>query len=504
MKEHLAAAARTAVNFPDERFVGRGIVICAGGARLFTCAWVLIGILRRELGCTLPIEVWYLGPGEVGLPMRGLLNDLGAQPVDGFEVAKRQQVEQLGGWELKPYALMNSRFREVILIDADNIPLRDPALLFETPEFCATGTIFWPDLVKLAPNNPVWELANIDYRDTWSIESGQMVLDKSRCWRALSLTHWINQHSNDFYEFLHGDKDTFLIAWLILSQPYHLIPHRPKLLESTICQRDREGRVLFQHRNMAKWILNGENPRIEGFRLEDECRGLLRELSRLWDGRIFNPPGRSEVARRLEDDLSRVRHFRLVRVSSNEGVVELLADHRVVSGASLTERYWYVADGAHGPELRLEGNGIESCALEFANDGIWRGKYLQRPYMPIELVPVPPDFPAQSRATGDPADSLMPLVKRILEAGEALPSDREVERDIVGALRILAAIDFALLDRLKEEQQRVPSTSSRSRIIAMALERLADTSRRPDSGELKPGHNWLSAPDLNWEGYKRG
>ena len=234
LKAQLAAAVSSDHPFPEDRFVGRGIVICAGGARLFTCAWVAIALLRRHLACTLPIEVWHLGPEEMGPPMRGLFEELDARPVDAFEVAKRHQVERLGGWELKPYAVMHSRFREVLLLDADNVPVRDPGFLFDRPEFRNTGTVFWPDIVRLSSDNEIWAISGLSYRDTQSVESGQMVLDKSRCWRALSLSHWINQHSDVFYQFLHGDKDTYLIAWLMLMQPYHLIRHRAKLLEATL------------------------------------------------------------------------------------------------------------------------------------------------------------------------------------------------------------------------------------------------------------------------------
>ena len=90
LKAQLAEAASADTPFPEHRFAGRGIVICAGGARLFTCAWVAIALLRRHLACTLPIEVWHLGPDEMGPPMRGLLEELGAQPVDAHEVAKRR------------------------------------------------------------------------------------------------------------------------------------------------------------------------------------------------------------------------------------------------------------------------------------------------------------------------------------------------------------------------------------------------------------------------------
>ena len=102
-----AAAARE-LPFPASRYEGRGIVICAGGARLFTCAWVLIGILRRVLGCKLPIQVWHLGPEEIGPPMGALLEEAGVELVDAHAVALRHPVRCLGGWEMKPYAIIHS------------------------------------------------------------------------------------------------------------------------------------------------------------------------------------------------------------------------------------------------------------------------------------------------------------------------------------------------------------------------------------------------------------
>ncbi len=504
LKAQLAAAAVADPTFPDHRFAERGIVICAGGPRLFTCAWVAIGILRRHLGCTLPIEVWYLGAKEMGPPMRGLLEELGAQPVDALEVAKRHQVERLGGWELKPYALMHSRFREVLLLDADNVPVREPSFLFERPEFRETGALFWPDIVKLSSANGIWAISGLSYRDTWSLESGQMVLDKSRCWRALCLTHWINQHSDAFYDFLHGDKDTFLIAWLMVAQAYHLIQHRPKLLDSTFCQRGPDGTLLFQHRNTAKWILNGNNPRIEGFRLEDECHALLKELGTRWDGRVFDPPPRSEEARRLEAGLSRIRQFIFIRVSSDEQRMELLPDHRVGASGAIYVRYWHVADGVDGPELCLEGDGLRSCALRRSEDGRWRGRLLQKPYMPVELVPTPGSGPTDNCSPVATSGALMPLVDRVLESGASLPWDREVARDLVGALRVLAAIEPAVVGRLKDEEMRSTPASARGQIVRAALAGLVDPVRRPDSAGIAPGHNWLAGPfDLNWDGYKR-
>lgn len=494
LKVGFAQAADADAPFPVDRFAGRGVVICAGGARMFTCAWITIALLRRHLGCTLPIEVWHMGPQEMGPPMRGFLEELGAAVVDAHEVAKRHPVERLGGWELKAYAVLHSRFAEVLLLDADNLPVRDPAFLFERPEYQESGALFWPDIVRLARSNEVWSVGDIAYRDMPSFESGQMVLDKARCWRALCLTHWINQHSDQFYRFLHGDKDTFLLAWLRLRQPFHLIRHPPKTLYGTLCQRDTDGAVLFQHRNWAKWILHGDNPRIAGFRLEDECRALLEELKLAWDGRVFNPPPRSDAARSIENLLARTRDFTLTRVSSDERRVALLPDHRVGGGVSF-ERYWYVADGHPDPELRIEGEGVPVHTLRQDGDGVWRGRMLQPPGMPVELAPFA--SPVTHPVSDAMSEVLLALLDGVLDIGAAMPTDREVARDVLGALRLFSAIDPVVAERLAQDDEAWVTTPARARLIRSVRAALAA------SGDIAPGRNWLGRGFALTTGYER-
>jgi hypothetical protein len=497
----LAAAAALEKQYPDGRFEGRGIVICAGGPRMFTCAWVCIGILRRHLGCTLPIEVWHMGPEEMGPPMRSLLEGLGAQAVDAFEVAKRHEVERLGGWELKSYAMLHSRFREVLLLDADNVPVREPSYLFERPEYQETGALFWPDVVRLSSSNGIWAIAGLAPHESPSFESGQIVLDKSKCWRALSLAYWMNQRSEAFYNLVGGDKDSFLIAWLVLGQPFHLIQRPVKRLESTACQFDPDGRILFQHRSGAKWILDGVNPRIEGFRLERECLDLLDQLASLWDGCVFNPPPRSNEARRLEQGLAQTRDFRFVRVSSDERPMELLDDHRVGAGAGGYQFYWYVTDGEEGFELRLEGGGYRTCALRCSDDGVWRGRLLSEPGMPIELIPAgPASGAAPVRKQEAEPTALRSLLDCALTAYASLPQDEEVRRDFAGFMRTLAVLDPAVGACLREELEGSPSSSERARMIRLALDGLADSSRRSRHEAVAPGHNWNNHPSLR-EGY---
>jgi FkbM family methyltransferase len=113
-----------------------------------------------------------------------------------------------------------------------------------------------------------------------------MVVNKEVCWRALQLTFWFNDHSEFFFEHIHGDKETFHLAWRKLEQPYTMVSTPIESLDGIMCQHDLDGRRLFQHRNTHKWRLFEENTRVAGFLDEDVCLGFLDELERRWDGKI--------------------------------------------------------------------------------------------------------------------------------------------------------------------------------------------------------------------------
>lgn len=63
-------------------------------------------------------------------------------------------------YQLKTAALVNSRFAEPILLDSDNIPVIDPALLYKSETCREFGTVFWPDIARTRPQNPAWAIFN--------------------------------------------------------------------------------------------------------------------------------------------------------------------------------------------------------------------------------------------------------------------------------------------------------------------------------------------------------
>lgn len=272
----LAAPELKSPDFPP----GCGIVICAGGIKYFTCAWITVKMLRK-LGCRLPIELWHLGPEEMTEQMRALAGHLDVTCVDAHEVRKRHPARRLHGWELKCYAILRSRFREVLLMDADNVPARNPRYLFNTPEYKETGAVFWPDIGSMGPEKEIWKITGVSYDGKRDFESGQILVDKKRCWKALNLAMHYNEHSDFYYQYIYGDKDTFRFAFLKTGTPFSMPERGIEFIDGTLCQHDFEGRRVFQHR-IKKWSFGGKNPRTPGFLHEEACLEYLEELRARW------------------------------------------------------------------------------------------------------------------------------------------------------------------------------------------------------------------------------
>ena len=275
------------------------MVICAGGPVYIPCAWVCINMLRR-VGCTLPIEVWALNGHELDPTIRRLLKPLNVRCVNAAVVQRKYPARISGGFALKPYSVLYSSFKEVLFLDADNVPVADPTPLFAAAEYKGAGAVFWPGPTSLRETNPIWQICRIPYRKEPEFETGQMLINKSTCWKALQLTMHMNEHSDFYYAILNGDKDTFHMAWHMLGRKFEMIPCGMVWMEEAwgAWQFDFRGRPLFQHRNRAKWTLRGLNPVVGGFRFENECFEYLAALRSRW-----NPPDDHDAHRRWVEPL---------------------------------------------------------------------------------------------------------------------------------------------------------------------------------------------------------
>lgn len=125
-----------------------GIVICAGSSNIIY-AMHLIRTLRHVLNSTLPIQVTYAGDNDLTFSDRVAVMEMGPdiETLNLLDVLD-ESIGGLreGGWAVKPFAMLVSRFEKVIMMDADAIFLRSPDDVFETePGLVETGTLFWHD-----------------------------------------------------------------------------------------------------------------------------------------------------------------------------------------------------------------------------------------------------------------------------------------------------------------------------------------------------------------------
>ena len=418
--------------YPGGRFSGSGIVTCAGGRTYFTCGWVLVNLLRR-LGCRLPIEVWYRGRQEMNDTMRALLESV--EGVRCVNATERGSGHRLNGWEIKPYAIIHSRFEEVLFLDCDNVPVRDPSGVFEEEEYRRHGALFWPDrwMGRGDPDrfrtlsSQAWKACGVAERDEPEFESGQMLVNKRRCWRALKLTMFLNWHSDFFYRWLLGDKDTFHIAWRRVGQAYGMPMVRPWQDSEdgpVLYQHDFRGRRLFQHRNQDKWDIDGGNRHVPGFRHEEACLDLVRELRRRWDG----------VVRRYPEDYSRLERETVERVFSERlfsyrtsapglRLVEMKSSFEIGLGKGRWETAWDVEQNRRGVKLTFHNGKRKMCILDQCGDVTWHGRCLHFDRTPITVEPT-------TRLLGHQRH-LAESVRSLL--GQSLPADN-AEADRIAAI----------------------------------------------------------------------
>lgn len=371
--------------------IERGIVIAGGGLKYFPSVWVNIRLLRH-FGCTLPIQLWYLGDGECDPTMKRLLAPLGVECIDARRLEREIPVRILCGWELKPYAALHAPFTQVLFLDADNGVTLDPTYLFDEPQYKKQGAVFWPDYAcwKIKPD--VWKVFGLDDLADPEVaiherafESGQYLIDKARCFRELRLALWYAEYSDWTFKHVYGDKECFHLAWRKLDTEYAMPTAGPGWDVHTIVQYDFRGDIIFQHRCQDKWRFGG-NRFNESLRNEQLCFDFVADLKAKWDGVLWRNPSPTPAELRVIEELDG-RRFICRRVDHDERKLRFDPHGLIGEGAAECEQRWDVNDHEGAMVLTLSRLDRPTCHLRRDPSGVWRGAWLEHERMPIELIP---------------------------------------------------------------------------------------------------------------------
>lgn len=268
---NLSAVLAGVGDYPAGSSAGRGIVVVGGGPKYTPAAFGCVVFIRRT-GCQLPIEVW--APPHEPIPLAVVADFVAMGNVsvrslqDAFPFAAHDNMRDRK-FLAKQLSMLASQFQEILFLDADNIPLQDPAFLFDEPLYAEHGLLMWPDFWRSEAKPGAWEALGVPpaLRPAGSHESGQVLLDKQRCWKALLLAIYFNMRGDVFYPLFSdmgkGDKETLPFAWLALGLgEYGLVQHGVLALGfmtskgrhdgTAMLQRSPDGIPMFLHAHLPK------------------------------------------------------------------------------------------------------------------------------------------------------------------------------------------------------------------------------------------------------------
>ncbi|CAF0735324.1 unnamed protein product [Didymodactylos carnosus] len=208
----------------------KGIVICTGNKHFNRTQIALEGLLSIQN--QLPIEIMYSSDEDLDHDLqRLLLEQFPLIKLIDLSTIFNDNLLQLRGWEIKPFAILASSFHHIILMDSDVFFLQLPAKLFQNPLYIQNGALFFYDRVNLNSNELKWvKSLLIDHSITVNNrtqESGVVVMDKIRSLYGLLLTCKLNEkylREKYTYRYLYGDKDTYWLSFKLINQTYAFLP----------------------------------------------------------------------------------------------------------------------------------------------------------------------------------------------------------------------------------------------------------------------------------------
>lgn len=241
----------------------KGYVIIGGG-RFSWLSYLVIKQIRAT-GSTLPVELFIPSSAEYEEKFcEELLPKYNAKcnVFDDKLVTRLENEFNLGGYQYKMLAILTSRFENVIYLDSDNFPVRNPETILESDIYKETGLILWPDAWARTTNPKFYDIAGVEvkenkiryskydeahdkkpldqytFADSWyhdfegtlpdpTSETGMMVVNKTKQVKTLLLSLYYNVFGpNHYYPLMtqgsagEGDKETFIAAAHVLGEPW--------------------------------------------------------------------------------------------------------------------------------------------------------------------------------------------------------------------------------------------------------------------------------------------
>jgi hypothetical protein len=251
----------------------KGIVIAVGGDGLpFRLAGQLLVNLRKVLSSRLPIQVGYAGDRDLTPAQREQLESLdGVSNTEFLDVLSVFSDSNLdlneNGWAVKVFAVLASKFEQVILLDADAVLMKPPEAFFRAKAYTETGAYLFHDRLlwqhgfqerhkwfadQIRDPSPEMNKSRVwteDYAE--ECDSGVVVVDKSRPDVLAGLLHtaWQNTRAvrdEVTFKLTYGDKESWWLGLELSGSGYRFEDHYGGIVgwgeTFTVDKADKEGK----------------------------------------------------------------------------------------------------------------------------------------------------------------------------------------------------------------------------------------------------------------------
>ena len=222
-----------------------GIVMCLG-SKHYQIATSTILIIRNIHKSSIPIQLFHLGDEDLMREDQARLSQIPNVILSNLYDYVRPNSIQFESWDTKPFALLFSKFRHVLLMDADGVLLQKPDHFFEHPFYTKTGALFFHDrsmtdevknwtqaqsiIRQLVPRNHTMHPDTrlfFNGSTNYLQESGVVLIDRKK--------HLINLHAvcalnfgfvkEQIHSVTYGEKETYWIGFEMLEADYSFSNH---------------------------------------------------------------------------------------------------------------------------------------------------------------------------------------------------------------------------------------------------------------------------------------
>eukprot|EP00834_Sanchytrium_tribonematis_P000422 NODE_8_length_66115_cov_0.981823.p7 type:complete len:621 gc:universal NODE_8_length_66115_cov_0.981823:61881-60019(-) len=283
LKKYLSLLNKDSLQSLPKSTREQGIVMLSYD-NVFNETYFNVKFIREQLKSTLPIQVFHFN--EINST-----NQKSLEQVSNVNVISLSKIGLLGieltseaknNYHYKLAAILASNFENILYLDSDCTPIKDPSSLFLNRNYLEHGLVLFQDMWKTNFENPIFDIFEVQCMNELEIEAGQWLVNKSQHLQTLVLSYLILMDHKFWMDFFFGDKD--VVRWsakylmnTIFIEPsfmksYGFVYKQYKCGHAMVHYMD--GEASFFHANLIKYAGEISSSNFQGYQDYGEITNL--------------------------------------------------------------------------------------------------------------------------------------------------------------------------------------------------------------------------------------